>query len=113
MKSIPMEPGTQCAPGELDAIVDQTEQLLKSVAQAGNTQARALTANVEQGFATAAARLEAIRTDALARAGSAARATDEYVHVSPWRAVGIAAAAAAVAGLIAGILLSRRPLARP
>jgi ElaB/YqjD/DUF883 family membrane-anchored ribosome-binding protein len=30
------------------------------------------------------------------------------VHGNPWQAVGIAAAAAAVAGLIAGMLISRR-----
>ena len=34
----------------------------------------------------------------------AARATDEYVHDNPWRAVGIAAGV----GLIIGLLISRR-----
>ncbi|MBI3068591.1 MAG: DUF883 family protein [Betaproteobacteria bacterium] len=35
---------------------------------------------------------------------AAARATDEYVHEHPWRAVGIAAGA----GLIIGLLIGRR-----
>ena len=34
----------------------------------------------------------------------AAKATDEYVHDNPWQAVGIAA----VAGVVLGLLISRR-----
>jgi ElaB/YqjD/DUF883 family membrane-anchored ribosome-binding protein len=94
--------------GEFDAVLDKTEQLLKTVSQAGRAEAGALTASVEHGFATAAARLEQMRVDALARAGSAAEVTDRYVHSNPWQAVGIVAAAAAAAGLLAGILISRR-----
>ena len=94
--------------GEFDAVLDKTEQLLKTVSQAGRAEAGALTASVEQNYATAAARLEQMRVDALARARSAADHTDQYVHGNPWQAVGIAAAAAALAGLIAGMLISRR-----
>ena len=94
--------------GELDAVVGQTEQLLQTVAHAGNTEARALKASVEQSIAVATERLAQIRADALDRAAIAAKATDDYVHGNPWRAVGIAAAAAAIAGLLAGLLLSRR-----
>lgn len=94
--------------GELDAVVDQTEQLLDTVAQAGNTEAGAFRANVEQSIALATERLARIRADALDRAGIAAKATDDYVHDKPWQALGIVAAAAAIAGLLAGLLLSRR-----
>ena len=90
--------------GEFDSVVEKSEQLLKTVSQAGRAEAGALTASVEQRFATAAARLEQMRVDALARAASATDATDQYVHGNPWQAVGIAA----VAGVIAGILISRR-----
>jgi ElaB/YqjD/DUF883 family membrane-anchored ribosome-binding protein len=38
------------------------------------------------------------------RAKAAARATDDYVHANPWRAVGIAAGV----GLVVGMLISRR-----
>lgn len=94
--------------GELDAVVGQTEQLLKTVAHAGNTEAGAFRASVEQSIAVATERLAQIRADALERAGIAAKATDDYVHGNPWRAVGIVAAAAAILGLLAGLVLSRR-----
>lgn len=42
------------------------------------------------------------------RARSTAAVTDSYVRQSPWQAVGIAAAAGAVAGLVFGVLLARR-----
>lgn len=42
------------------------------------------------------------------RARSTAAAADEYVHQSPWQAVGIGAAAGAVVGLVLGFLLARR-----
>ena len=94
--------------GELDAVVDQTEQLLKTVAHVGNTEAGAFRARVDQSIAVASERLAQIRADALERAGIAAKATDDYVHGNPWQAVGIVAAAAAIAGLLVGLLLSRR-----
>lgn len=54
--------------------------------------------------------------DAIAGAGTAvaqgarrtATATDQYVHGSPWKAVGIAAAAATAVGMLLGFLLARR-----
>jgi len=44
----------------------------------------------------------------LAQASAACKATDEYVQDNPWRSVGIVAAVAAVGGLLAGLLISRR-----
>lgn len=93
---------------EFDIVVDQTEQLIKSVAGAGSNQADALKASVEETFAIAGERLAKVRADVLDQATAAANATDAYVHGNPWRAVGIVAAAAAVAGLLAGLLLARR-----
>ena len=93
---------------EFDAVVDQTEQLLKSVAGAGSDQAGAFRAGVEQSYAAAAERLAKLREEALGHAGAAVRATDDYVQDNPWRAVGMVAAGAAIAGLIAGLLLGRR-----
>ena len=40
----------------------------------------------------------------LERGRKAARATDDYVHDSPWQAIGIAG----VTGLLLGLLISRR-----
>jgi ElaB/YqjD/DUF883 family membrane-anchored ribosome-binding protein len=93
---------------EFNAVVAETEQLLKSVASAGTGKAGALKENVAQSLSDAAARLEAIRQQALGQANAAARATDEYVQDNPWRAIGIAAAVAAVTGVVAGLLIARR-----
>lgn len=94
--------------GEFDTVVEQTEQLLKSVASAGGEHAGAMRASVEQTFASASDRLARMRKDALAQAGTAADATDEYVQANPWRALGIVAVAAGITGLVAGMLLGRR-----
>ena len=93
---------------EFNAVILETEQLLKSVATAGNGRAGALKASVEEGLAAARDRLRAIREDAVQQAGDAARATDEYVHENPWRVVGIVAGVAVIGGLVAGLLISRR-----
>jgi ElaB/YqjD/DUF883 family membrane-anchored ribosome-binding protein len=93
---------------EFNTVIAETEQLLKSVASAGGDKAGALKSNVEQGLAAAGERLAKIREESLRQASAAARATDEYVQENPWRAIGMAAGVAAVAGLIAGLVISRR-----
>lgn len=93
---------------EFNTVVAETEQLIRNVAGAGGEKAAALQASVAESLAAAAERLARIRQDALMRADAAARATDDYVHDNPWRSVGIAAALAAAAGLVAGILIARR-----
>jgi ElaB/YqjD/DUF883 family membrane-anchored ribosome-binding protein len=42
--------------------------------------------------------------EAIDRAKAAARVTDDYVHDNPWRAIG----AAAAAGFLIGLLVNRR-----
>jgi ElaB/YqjD/DUF883 family membrane-anchored ribosome-binding protein len=93
---------------EFNTVVTETEQLLKSVAAAGNDQGVALKSSITQGLAAAGNRLEAIRQDALDQARAGAQATDEYVQANPWRSVGVVAALAMVTGLVAGIVISRR-----
>ena len=93
---------------EFNTVVAETEQLLKSVTAAGTEKAGTLKAGVADGIATAAQRLARIRDDAAAHAKVAAKSTDEYVQENPWRAVGIAAAFAGLAGLLAGVLIARR-----
>jgi ElaB/YqjD/DUF883 family membrane-anchored ribosome-binding protein len=59
--------------------IEETEQLLKSVAAAGQERAYAVANNA-----------------------------DDYVRDNPWRVVGFAAAAAAIAGLVFGAWIARR-----
>jgi ElaB/YqjD/DUF883 family membrane-anchored ribosome-binding protein len=108
MKTIAPEVTKEKLLEEFNAVLTETEQLLTSVANAGTGKAGALKASVEESLASAGERLARIRDASREQAQAAAHATDAYVQESPWRAVGIAAALAAVAGLVAGMLLSRR-----
>jgi ElaB/YqjD/DUF883 family membrane-anchored ribosome-binding protein len=93
---------------EFQAVVADTEQLLKSVASASGEKAQTLREGVEQNLKAAKARLQEIEQAAVAKAKEAATATDKYVHVHPWTAIGIAAALAGFAGLVVGLLIGRR-----
>ena len=86
MSSIPTDATKDKLAKEFDSVVDQTQDLLRAVSAAGTEGADTLKASV----------------------GSAARATDDYVNGNPWRAVGMVAGLAAVAGLLAGLLIARR-----
>ena len=93
---------------EFNTVVAETEQLLKTVASAGNEKAGALKASLGNEFSAATERLVRIRDDAITQAAAAAKTTDEYVQGNPWRSVGIVATVAVAAGLIAGLLIARR-----
>ena len=93
---------------DFNAVISDTEQLLKSVAASGGDKAGAMRANVEENLKVARKRLEQLEAAALERSRATARATDEYVHAHPWEAVGMAAGIAAVAGIIVGLMLNRR-----
>jgi ElaB/YqjD/DUF883 family membrane-anchored ribosome-binding protein len=93
---------------EFNTVIAETEQLLKSLASAGNGKVDDLKAGVGQRLADAGDRLAKIREEALSQASAVARDTDEYVQANPWRSIGIVAAASALAGLVAGLLISRR-----
>jgi ElaB/YqjD/DUF883 family membrane-anchored ribosome-binding protein len=93
---------------EFNTVVTETEQLLKSLATAGTDKVGAIREGVADGIAVAGERLERLRQQAAAQANAAGRATDDYVRGNPWRAVGIAAGVSGLAGLVAGLLISRR-----
>jgi ElaB/YqjD/DUF883 family membrane-anchored ribosome-binding protein len=93
---------------EFNTVVTETEQLLKSVAAAGNNKAGALRDGVVDGLAAAGEKLDKLRLQAIDQASAAASATDDYVQENPWRAIGIAAAVSALTGLVAGLLIARR-----
>ena len=93
---------------EFNSVIAETEQLLKSVANAGSDKAGNFKAGIEEGLAAAGERLAQIREESMKQAGAAARATDEYVHDNPWRVIGVAAGVGVLAGLVAGLLIARR-----
>ncbi len=92
---------------DLRIVVADAEELLRATAtQAGEklSDKMAITRDRIQGnLAAAKVRLIAAEDAVVAKTKQAAKATDEYVHENPWKAVGISAGV----GLIIGMLISR------
>jgi len=89
---------------DFNAVVNEGEQLLKSVVDEGGDKANALSAKMESNLKAAKDRLRQIEESAIETTKTAVRATDNYVHENPWRAIAVAAGIGAVIGL----LLNRR-----
>jgi len=87
---------------DLKAVIDDAEELLKATAGAAGERISAARARAEASLNAAKSKLADLNVVGQAR--DAAKAADDYVHEHPWGAVGIAA----VAGLLVGILVSRR-----
>lgn len=89
---------------DFDKVVRDTESLLRSLASVSGEKAVALRDSVEANLNTAKARLRELQGVASQKANLAAREADAYVHDNPWTAIGLAAAA----GVIVGLILSNR-----
>jgi ElaB/YqjD/DUF883 family membrane-anchored ribosome-binding protein len=84
--------------------LNDAEALLREAASATGERATQLR---EQALASLKQTREALydaQDEVLAQGRRAVRATDEYVHDNPWQAIGVAG----MAGLLLGVLLSRR-----
>lgn len=93
---------------EFKEVVSETEHLLHSAAAAGGEKAGALRAGVEQNLMIAKERLHKLQQALSEQTRAAAKATDEYVHDNPWKAIGIVAGVSAVIGVAAALILKRR-----
>jgi ElaB/YqjD/DUF883 family membrane-anchored ribosome-binding protein len=93
---------------EFQVVLTDTEQLLKTAANAGGEKADILRASVEQNMAKAKERLNGLQRIATDRAMATAHATDEYVHGNPWQSMGMVAGISVAVGIAAGLLLNRR-----
>ena len=89
---------------DLKSVVANSEELLKATASDLNERASAARARVEESLRAAKAKIAELDDEVLERLNSAAKSTDQYVREHPWGAVGIAAAA----GLLVGVLIARR-----
>ncbi|MDX8399752.1 MAG: DUF883 family protein [Gallionellaceae bacterium] len=88
---------------DLRVVVSDAEELLQATASQAGEKMSAARERIKENLASAKERLAAAQQQAAVRTKQAAKATDEYVQENPWRAVGIAAGA----GLIIGLLISR------
>lgn len=89
---------------DLKVVVADAEELLRATASQAGEKVAAARERIQASLATAKIKLADAERAVVEQTKKAAKATDEYVHENPWKAVGIAA----VAGLVLGVLISRR-----
>jgi ElaB/YqjD/DUF883 family membrane-anchored ribosome-binding protein len=89
---------------DFSTMLGDAEDLLKRASSETGERAKDLRAQVEAKLLAAKLRLQELEGEAVDHARFAARVTDDYVHDNPWSAIG----AAAVAGFLIGMLLTRR-----
>ena len=92
---------------EFNAIVSETERLLKAKSPTGGAvegDSPAFDAQIDENLKAARERLEQLEDVVLQRAKAAMKSTDAFVREHPWQAVGIAAGI----GILIGLLLKRR-----
>ncbi|MFN7087872.1 MAG: YqjD family protein [Burkholderiales bacterium] len=89
---------------DLRALVGDAEDLLRVTASQAGEKAAAAREKIQESLRLAKIKLAEAEEIVIDKTKQAARATDEYVHEHPWRAVGIAAGI----GLIVGLLIGRR-----
>lgn len=89
---------------DFKVVVADAEALLKATAGQGGEAMTAVRARVEASLATAKEKMNDAQAALMVRTKAAAKATDEYVHVHPWQAIGVAASV----GMVIGLLIGRR-----
>jgi ElaB/YqjD/DUF883 family membrane-anchored ribosome-binding protein len=89
---------------DFSAMLTEAEDLLKRAGNETGERAKDLRAQVEAKMLSAKLRLQELEGEAMDRAKAAARVTDDYVHDNPWGAIGVAAAA----GFLIGLMINRR-----
>lgn len=89
---------------DFKVVIADAEALLKATASQGGEKLVELRAKTEESLRVAKIRLTETQAALVVKAKVAAKATDAYVHESPWQALG----AVAAASLVIGILIGRR-----
>ena len=89
---------------DFKVVVADAEALLKATAGQGGEAMTAVRAKVEASLAVVKAKMADAQAALMVRTKAAAKATDEYVHVHPWQAIGVAASV----GMVIGLLIGRR-----
>jgi ElaB/YqjD/DUF883 family membrane-anchored ribosome-binding protein len=89
---------------DLKLVVSDAEELLRATASQAGEKVAVARERIQASLASAKVKLNDAERAALERAKEAAKVTDQFVHDEPWKAVGIAAAA----GFVLGLLIGRR-----
>jgi ElaB/YqjD/DUF883 family membrane-anchored ribosome-binding protein len=89
---------------DLKLVIADAEELLRATAATAGEKVSAARERIQDSIHSAKLKLAEAEQALMLRTREAARATDAFVHDNPWYAVGIAAGA----GLIIGMLIGRR-----
>lgn len=89
---------------DFKVVVADAEALIKATAGQGGEAVAAMRAKAEESLAVAKEKMSEAQAVLLTKARAAAKATDEYVHVNPWQAIGVGTAV----GVVIGLLIGRR-----
>jgi ElaB/YqjD/DUF883 family membrane-anchored ribosome-binding protein len=89
---------------DLMTVVKDAEELLKATAGLAGEKVSAARERAEASVRGARERLSNVREDVVDTTREAAERADDYVRKNPWQAIGVAA----LAGLVIGLLASRR-----
>ena len=102
---IPTRTGTrEQLMSDLKSVLQDAEQWLRNGSQLTGEELAAAKARIQARLANVKDDVIAFEQAVVERTKEAARATDEYVHENPWKAVGIGAAV----GLLLGVVIARR-----
>jgi ElaB/YqjD/DUF883 family membrane-anchored ribosome-binding protein len=93
---------------DLRAVVEDAEGLLHATSQQVGEKASAARTRIQESLAAAKAHLAHAEHDVIEYTRHAAKATDQYVHENPWKAMSISAALGAAVGVVIGMLIGRR-----
>jgi ElaB/YqjD/DUF883 family membrane-anchored ribosome-binding protein len=89
---------------DMKVVVADAEEILRATAGVAGDKMGDLRERFGERLRDARIRLADAEAALVDRTKAAARATDDYVHENPWRAVGLAAAV----GLLLGVVIGRR-----
>lgn len=89
---------------DLKTVLSDMDEYLRATASQTGEKIGVIRERLQDHMHKAKDRLAETREIVVDKTKEAAKATDEYVHDNPWRAVGIASGV----GLIIGMLISRR-----
>lgn len=89
---------------DLKTVMSDAEELLRATANQAGEKVAAARERIQDSMHRAKVKLAEAEAVMIEKSKQAARATDEYVHENPWKAVGIAAGI----GLVVGLLIGRR-----
>ena len=89
---------------DIRAVIADAEDILKATADQTGEKIANLRTRLKDRLLGARIRLDAAEAALIEKTRAAARAADDYVHESPWQAVGIGVGV----GFLLGMLLNRR-----